>query len=128
MATPSTYQSRYWLKLVKSHRLTEYERRELEAGMRMPPIAFFVRGLSAEGVPKVYEKGTEQEKRDLLRYDREALVRVIDNRLESAARAKFEDRLDDANRERHEASRLAHEFQQFSGAQPPRTAGPVKEA
>jgi hypothetical protein len=106
------------LKLVQSHQLSEYERHELEAGMRMPPIAFAVRGLSAEDVLQVYEKATDQEKRDLLRYQHESFEHVIEKRMEAAARAQFEDRVNDANEQRQEAKRLVQEFQKMTQPKP----------
>lgn len=84
----------------------------------MPPIAFAVRGLPAEDVLKVYEKATDQEKRDLLRYQHESFERVIEKRREAAARAQFEDRVNDANEQRQEAQRLVQEFRKVSQTKP----------
>ena len=40
-------------------------------------LLFAVKGHPAEDVLNVYEKATDQEKRDLLRYDHEAFERLV---------------------------------------------------
>ena len=82
--------------------------------MQMPPLSFAVRGLPAEDVLQVYEKGTEQEKKELLQYHHEAFEKIIENHMRSAAEAEESDRPGVANSEREQGQKLIDELQRLS--------------
>ena|SRR5438105_4483019 len=99
------------IKVLQSGKLTDYEQREMEAGMQMSPIAFAVRGLPAEDVLQVFKVATAEEKRDLLMYEQGAFERVIEKHMEAAALAESEDREVEALADREEAEKLIAEMQ-----------------
>jgi 2'-5' RNA ligase len=102
------------VKLAESGTLSEYELREMEAGMQMSPLGFAVRGLPAEDVLQVYQVATDQEKRELLEYHASAFDKLIEQHMEAAARAESEDQPKVAETERKEAQQLIDELQRLS--------------
>jgi GGDEF domain-containing protein/2'-5' RNA ligase len=115
------------VKLAESGKLTDYELREMEAGMQMPPLSFAVRGLPAEDVLQVYDVATKQEKRELLQYQTSAFERLIEKHMEAAARAEYEDKADVAKSEREQGQKLIDELHKLSAEEAPAQSGVATE-
>jgi hypothetical protein len=99
------------VRLMQSGKLSDYERRELKAGMQEPPLVFAVRGFKPEEVLSVYQKATEQEKKDLVHWKPESFKRLIRQHYENAAKANADGRADEARAEKAEGQALIKEVE-----------------
>jgi hypothetical protein len=101
--------------LEDSGKLSKGQEREMEEAILWPPIVFATNGMNPEEVYRVFEKSTEDEKRDLL--NPESSTAGIGKSYPNTARkalGKYLKDLSDADKD-SEATKVEAEFDQYGG-------------